>query len=109
MRETIAVLAHRSELSVILSPLSAFEGENQCGKARFIRSHLLRFKMISNDSFHFVLGAHDDWAALMEIRRLSFHDPLGAGGHQAAGLFDDEAHRVGFIHQTQFAVLVFGT
>ena len=59
--------------------------------------------MVGCHTFDFVLGAKDDGDALVELFWGDVEDAFGAVGCEAAGLFDEQAHGVGFVHEAQFA------
>ena len=68
-------------------------------RASAIVETLLGFEVVGDQPLDFIFGAHDNRAALMQMRGLQFHNALGAGAGRTAGLLDDKAHRIGFIHQ----------
>ena len=59
--------------------------------------------MVGRDAGHFVFRAEEHGHALVQLVRGDVHDALLAVGGGAAGLFDDEGHRVRFVHQAQLA------
>lgn len=62
-------------------------------------SDSLFFTMVLDDTFDLLSGTHDDRAALVQVGGLQLHDALGTGACQTTGLFDNETHRVAFVHQ----------
>ena len=57
--------------------------------------------VIALDPLDLVPGAENQRHALVQARRLEFHDPLATSARAAAGLLDDERDRIALIHQPQ--------
>ena len=66
--------------------------------------------VVAGNALDFVFRAQNHRNALMQAGRRDIHNALAAGAGGATGLFHQEGHRVGFIHQAQLAALglVFG-
>ena len=81
----------------------AFFSRPGCGPLKSMEKCGFLLRVVSRDAGHFVFRAKEDGHALMQLVRGDVHDALLAIGGRAAGLFDDEGHRVRFVHQAQLA------
>ena len=59
--------------------------------------------MVARDAFHFIFGPQDDADPFMQLAGLNVQNSVPTIGGSATSLFDEPAHRVGFVHQSKFA------
>ncbi len=69
------------------------------------RALVLWPEVIARDPLHLVFRSEDDGHPLVELCGLEVQDPGAPIGGRATGLFHQQGHGIGFIHETQFSPL----